>query len=50
MSTPTITERDLEWIQMKKEFDKMKTETAKEKMVRKIGENPLVPLGNIISY
>ncbi|XP_055681114.1 HIG1 domain family member 2A, mitochondrial [Lutzomyia longipalpis] len=39
-------EMELQWIQLKKDFgDKVAGETTKEKMKRKIKENPLVPIG-----
>lgn len=40
-------ESQLEWIQMKEDFDKMHGETAREKMGRKLKENPLVPVGGL---
>uniref|UniRef100_A0A182W4H1 HIG1 domain-containing protein n=1 Tax=Anopheles minimus TaxID=112268 RepID=A0A182W4H1_9DIPT len=36
---------ELDWIQMRKDFAGVHAETTKEKMVRKINENPLVPIG-----
>ncbi|XP_070495730.1 HIG1 domain family member 2A, mitochondrial [Chironomus tepperi] len=38
---------ELEWIQMKKDFDSERAneETAKEKFIRKFKANPLVPIG-----
>lgn len=40
---------ELEWIQMKKDFDSERAneETAKEKFMRKFKANPLVPIGKI---
>lgn len=36
---------DLDWIQMRQESGPVFPETTKEKMMRKIKENPLVPIG-----
>jgi hypothetical protein len=36
---------DLDWIQLRKDYADLTPETSKEKMVRKIKENPLVPIG-----
>ncbi|KAG5682721.1 hypothetical protein PVAND_012055 [Polypedilum vanderplanki] len=39
---------ELEWIQMKKDFDNERAheeESAKEKFIRKFKQNPLVPIG-----
>ena len=38
-------EDDLDWIQMRRDFDAIHPETARDKMLRKINENPLVPIG-----
>ncbi|XP_055713408.1 HIG1 domain family member 2A, mitochondrial [Phlebotomus papatasi] len=39
-------EMELQWIQLKKDFgSSLAGETTKEKMLRKIKENPLVPMG-----
>ncbi|GAB0096308.1 HIG1 domain family member 2A, mitochondrial [Sergentomyia squamirostris] len=39
-------EMQLQWIQLKKDFPSgIAGETTKEKMMRKIKENPLVPMG-----
>ncbi|XP_053667627.1 HIG1 domain family member 2A, mitochondrial [Anopheles marshallii] len=40
-----IPAEELDWIQMRKDFAGVHAETTKEKMVRKIKENPLVPIG-----
>ncbi|CAO1391194.1 unnamed protein product [Diamesa hyperborea] len=46
MSTSKVDQSpELEWIQMKKEFDAIQGETGKDKMFRKIKENPMVPIG-----
>lgn len=45
MATNESTNAQLEWIQMKKDFDASQPETAREKMLRKIRDNPFVPLG-----
>lgn len=36
---------ELEWVQLQKDMDKMRGETAREKFVRKVTENPIVPVG-----
>lgn len=38
---------ELEWIQMKKDFDTERAheESGKEKFIRKFKQNPLVPIG-----
>jgi hypothetical protein len=36
---------ELDWIQLRKDYADLTPETSKEKMVRKIKENPLVPIG-----
>jgi ribosomal protein L39E len=48
MSQEVVKQPELEWIQMKKEFDieHAKEEGAKEKFIRKFKQNPLVPVGN----
>lgn len=39
-------ETELDWIQMRKKYEVgQMPETTKEKMARKIQENPLVPIG-----
>ncbi|XP_055846731.1 HIG1 domain family member 2A, mitochondrial [Episyrphus balteatus] len=40
-----LSEADLDWIQMKKDFDSMRPETTREKMLRKMKSNPVVPIG-----
>lgn len=35
----------LDWIQLRKSFGSVQAETTKEKLVRKLKENPLVPIG-----
>ncbi|XP_049280105.1 HIG1 domain family member 2A, mitochondrial [Anopheles funestus] len=42
---PELPVEELDWIQMRKDFAGVHAETTKEKMVRKINENPLVPIG-----
>lgn len=44
----TLPDEDLDWIQMRRDFDASREETTKEKMLRKIKENPLVPIGENI--
>ncbi|KAM7347209.1 HIG1 domain family member 2A, mitochondrial [Cochliomyia hominivorax] len=41
----TLPNEDLDWIQMRQENGPVFPETTKEKMLRKIKENPLVPIG-----
>ncbi|XP_037938081.1 HIG1 domain family member 2A, mitochondrial [Teleopsis dalmanni] len=41
----TLSNEELEWIQMRRDFDSLRQETVKEKMLRKIKSNPLVPIG-----
>ncbi|EAT44199.1 AAEL004404-PA [Aedes aegypti] len=36
---------ELEWIQMRKDYTDIHAETTREKMERKVKENPLVPIG-----
>jgi hypothetical protein len=36
---------ELEWVQLQKDMDKLRGETAREKFVRKIKDNPVVPVG-----
>ncbi|XP_058444205.1 HIG1 domain family member 2A, mitochondrial [Malaya genurostris] len=36
---------ELEWIQMRADYADIHAETTKEKMIRKVNENPLVPIG-----
>ncbi|XP_041779275.1 HIG1 domain family member 2A, mitochondrial [Anopheles merus] len=40
-----LSTEELDWIQMRKDFSGVHAETTKEKMARKINENPLVPIG-----
>lgn len=39
---------ELEWIQMRKDFDKDQIETGKEKFIRKFKQNPLIPIGESV--
>lgn len=39
-------ESTLDFIQLRKDFNSIEVETKKEKLMRKISENPMVPLGN----
>lgn len=43
-------EMSLEWIQMRTELYKMQPESFGQKSMRKFKENPLVPIGTIISW
>jgi hypothetical protein len=48
MSQSKATEEQLEWIQMKKDFDRERLseqETGLQKFQRKFNENPFVPIG-----
>lgn len=51
MTEPASTSPELEWIQMRKDFDKDQIETGKEKFIRKFKQNPLIPIGefNVIN-
>lgn len=41
-----VDEEQFDWVQFKKDYSVEHAETQKEKLLRKIGENPLVPIGN----
>lgn len=41
-------ENSLEFVQLRKDFGSIDVETKKEKLIRKISENPMVPLGEKI--
>lgn len=43
-------ETELDWIQLRKEFGSVQTETTKEKLARKFKENPLVPIGSYFCF
>lgn len=46
MSSKEVVQPELEWIQMKKEFDADKqVESPQDKFMRKFKQNPLVPIG-----
>lgn len=50
MSSSAASQPELEWIQMKKDFDAERidgVETAREKFMRKFKQNPLVPIGEL---
>lgn len=36
---------DLDWVQLRQEMSKHHTETTREKLGRKLNENPFVPIG-----
>lgn len=40
-----LPDEDLDWIQLRQDFGSFQPETTKEKMLRKIKENPVVPIG-----
>ncbi|XP_055911874.1 HIG1 domain family member 2A, mitochondrial [Eupeodes corollae] len=40
-----LSEGELDWIQMRKDFESLRPETTREKMIRKIKSNPVVPIG-----
>lgn len=42
-------EVQLEWIQMRKDFNEDRIESPREKFMRKFKQNPLVPIGEFIS-
>lgn len=48
MALPSNTEEEVEfdWLQLHHDMEKLiSTETAKDKLIRKFKENPLVPIG-----
>jgi len=46
MSKSNTTDQDeFDWVQFKKDYAVSNVETKKEKLLRKIKENPLVPIG-----
>lgn len=45
----SINQQELEWIQMRKDFNEDKIETSREKFMRKFKQNPLVPIGELLS-
>lgn len=52
-TNPSSNDEDigLDWIQLRKSFGSVQVETTKEKLVRKLKENPLVPIGELfITY
>lgn len=40
-----VSQPELEWIQMRKDFSEDQIETSREKFLRKFKQNPLVPIG-----
>lgn len=42
---PKFDPSQFDWVQLKKEFGNVEPENKKEKLMRKIKENPLVPIG-----
>ncbi|XP_053947914.1 HIG1 domain family member 2A, mitochondrial [Anastrepha obliqua] len=40
-----LPDEELDWIQLRRDFGSFQAETTKEKMIRKIKENPAVPIG-----
>ncbi|XP_055545642.1 HIG1 domain family member 2A, mitochondrial [Wyeomyia smithii] len=45
-AVPTTKQQaELEWIQMRADYADIHAETTREKMARKLRENPLVPIG-----
>ncbi|XP_062539666.1 HIG1 domain family member 2A, mitochondrial [Armigeres subalbatus] len=42
---PIAPQAELEWIQMRRDYADIHAETTREKMSRKLHENPLVPIG-----
>lgn len=48
MSKPNdIEEEQFDWVQFKKDFAVSNEESKKGKLIRKMKENPLVPIGNL---
>lgn len=51
VSQPEENLSQLDWIVLRKDMDQvMPTETFTEKLIRKFGENPLVPIGINLNY
>lgn len=48
MTESSSSSPELEWIQMRRDFDKDRIETGKEKFIRKFKQNPLIPIGKFI--
>lgn len=46
MDTQQSQPPELDWISLQKEFEPTGLETSKERLLRKIKENPLVPIGD----
>lgn len=44
-SNASASQPELEWIQLKKDFDADRVESPQDKFIRKFKQNPLVPLG-----
>lgn len=44
----TSSQPELEWIQMRQDFDKDKMESPRDKFLRKFKQNPLVPIGALL--
>lgn len=38
-------ENEFDWVQLKKEFNHLEGETRRDRFLRKINENPVVPVG-----
>lgn len=43
-SEPKYNDADFDWVQLKKDCS-VEVESKKDKLIRKISENPLVPIG-----
>lgn len=42
---PKFDADQFDWVQLKKEFNVLEGETRRERFLRKINENPVVPVG-----
>lgn len=45
---PKFDENQFDWVQLKKEFNVLEGETRRERFLRKINENPVVPVGMFV--
>ena len=48
MTQPNVAataDSDLEWIQMRRDFNEIQVESGAQKFVRKFKQNPMVPIG-----
>lgn len=45
-----VNDEELEWIQLNKELMLLRDEPRADKMIRKVKNNPLVPVGNTLKF